>query len=208
MTVREQGGAIDADATEGHGSTPVALYHVTLKTEISVSIVIRVGHQDQVSETVGRTMEVRKIDIAPHVAVDHQERPGAEEREGIEDTPTGLQGRIALLRVGDVEAVSTAVPYGPANLIAEPPQVDDDALQSRTRDGAEMPPDQGQSANLEQGLRHVIGQRSHALATSRSQNHGRCGAVPRTGALFRLLPVRPTDQRILPPRSGLRRDAH
>jgi len=152
-------------------------------------MVIGVRHQNQVGETSPGTTEIPERYVAPDIAVDDEEGPLAEDRERIQDSAAGLQRGKALLRVRDGEAITVPVSHGPADLLAEPSEVDDHSPQPGAGNGLKLPLDQATPAGLQQWLGAIVSQRSHALAPSGGKDHGRRRWLPRIGALSAVSPV-------------------
>ena len=107
----------------------------------------------------------------PDVAVQHQERAIAEQRQRAEDAAARLERLGAFVAVVQPHAMAAAVAERRADLVAEPRNVDHDVARSRRRQRAQVMHDQRRAARLEQRLRACERERAHALAAARREDH-------------------------------------
>jgi hypothetical protein len=100
-----------------------------------------------------------------------QERSLAEQRKRRDD-PAGRAERLgALVAVADRDAVRGPVAERLAQARAVPGEVDDHVAHAEPGERCEVIVDQPVTADLEHRLRQLLGQRPHALAAARGQDH-------------------------------------
>jgi hypothetical protein len=140
-------------------------------------MVRRVGDQHQMRQQtspghgVRQRRQPRVVEVAGNVGVDHRERFGAQQRQGVGDAAGGLQ-RLAFGRVTDGRAKALAVAQRRLDEMAEVGVIDDDVADPGPHQRLEMPGDQRLAPGHQQRLGRGIGQRPHAFAPSGGENHG------------------------------------
>src|SRR5688572_2885572 len=136
-------------------------------------MVIGVWHQNHVREVaLGEPTAQRRVGIVgPHIAVDHQERTRAEQRQSAQDAAAGLERLWTFLAVLDADAKRRAVAEMRADLRAKPRQVDHDRAESGRYERREMVLDQRAAADLEQRLWPRQRERTHPFSATRGEDH-------------------------------------
>ena len=176
---------IDADA--GKRAAPRAAVRrgvgadfASPQREVALRMMRRIRHQHQVCKIVGAQHlgRLRRIPIAPDVAVDHQEGLVVPEQgQRVGDAAGGFQCALRFGRIGDRQAPARAVTQRRFDLQTEMRVVDHHLAQAGPRQALQMPDDQRFAAHRQEGLGREIGQRPHALAAPGSQNHCLHGAL-------------------------------
>src|SRR5690242_3505437 len=103
---------------------------------------------------------------------------GPEQRQRAEDATTGLERYRSFFAPADAHPEVVPVTECLAQLPAEPGEVDDDLADAGAHECREMPGDERTSAHLQQRLRYRIGERTHALAAARREQHRLHGPAP------------------------------
>ncbi len=110
-------------------------------------MVIRIRHENQMSEVAAAGQRGRdrasggEIIFAINIAIDHQNRAGAEQRQGLRDAARGFQ-RFALARIANRNAERAAVAEHGLDLSAEMRVVDHELGDSRPRQPFDGPSDE------------------------------------------------------------------
>ena len=104
--------------------------------------------------------------LAPQaVAVQHEERASAQQRQGVLHAAAGFQQSLLVHDLG-------AVPYSIGDLLAEMMDVHDDIADAMGDQSIQRALEQGAAGHGNQRLGHGVGQRPHALAAAGRQDHG------------------------------------
>ena len=114
----EQAHAVQAYTGESAGALAACCEASVPQHEIALRVVGGIGHQNQMREVRVQfaLREAREIEVAVQIAIDHQERICAQQRQRVRDAARGFQG-LALGRVVDAR---TQQPITPAAEREEP----------------------------------------------------------------------------------------
>ena len=148
--------------------------------------------------------------IAPHVRVDDQEPLAAEQRKRPANASSGVEGVFGLPRISDAHSEPRPVTKPCRDQLAEPCEIDDDVSKAGFGEPPNLVLDERPAANLEQRLRHVVGQNAHALSAACGKdhrfhpNHPLCAAVAirSRAACVRLVTSNSSSTRMTVPISG------
>ncbi|GBF31484.1 hypothetical protein MnTg04_01445 [bacterium MnTg04] len=103
-----------------------------VKHEIPLLVVRRIIDQHQMRQVAVRQRQPIEWKIAPHIAIDHQERVRAQHGQSAENPATGLQRRMPLLRKMQSQVPELAVGQRIANLLTEPGKVNHHIIDTRS----------------------------------------------------------------------------
>ena len=118
----------------------------------------------------GRTDQRVVREVGEDVAVDHDERRVAQQRQRVRDAAGGLE-RLGLRRVVQPQAEPVAIAQRRFDEGPEVRVIHDDVAHAGRGELVEMPRDERTSARGQQRLRQRIGQRAHALAATGREDH-------------------------------------
>src|SRR6266851_7754100 len=168
----EELGAIKTDAAEGQLGFAVRVDFGAPQAEVSLRMVRWIRDQNEVREIPSERAadESGEVEIAEDVAVDGDERFGAQKRQRLDDSAGGFE-RLGLARVADRDAQGAPVAESGLDQVAEMRVIDYDLADTRPRERLDQPGDQSLAPHFDQRLRHRVGEGLHARAAPRGQDH-------------------------------------
>jgi hypothetical protein len=104
------------------------------------------------------------------IAVEHEERRVAQQRQRLRDAAAGLEQHVAFVRNEDVRRALRLRPF--LDLLGQPVDVDDHLLDARPLQAVEGIGDERLAGEFDERLRHRLGERAHAQAEPRGKDHG------------------------------------
>jgi hypothetical protein len=123
------------------------------------------------SEPRHRLGKAAEIVFTVNVTVHHGKDLIFDQRQRGGDAARRFQ-RADFARIIDRHAEGGAVPQYRLDLLAEMGVVDDDVAVAGRTQALDMPHDERLAADHQQGLRRMVGQRTHALAAASGEDHG------------------------------------
>ncbi len=178
--------AVHADTGVGEPCAVAVIADVAIvvQDEITARVLRGIVDQHQMRIAGRRARQRGDLHIRPHIAVDHQERCLAEDRQGIEDATTGFQRHDALIDEVQAQPPARTVAQRGCELVTQPRGVDHHLIDPGGSEPFQVPHDQRFATGDQQWLGGVQGQRAHALAFAGREDHGLHGRAS-TGSAMR-----------------------